>query len=80
MRTSCLSFLSAAGSDPLTSAKPPVLISGKASEVTNKIRNLTESNFLRLLVESNDAVHHTDRIVPNQGAIGVTTKNKTKGF
>ena len=80
MRTSCSSFLRAAGSDPLTSAKPPVLTSGKASEVTNKIRNLRESNFLRLLVESNDAVHHTDRIAPNQGAIGVTTKNKTKGF
>ena len=36
----CFNWLMALGSAPLTSAKPPVLISGNASEVANKTRKL----------------------------------------
>ena len=36
MRISTPRFCNAEGKEPLTSAKPPVLISGKTSELTNK--------------------------------------------
>ena len=39
MRTSCPSLCSAFGSDPLTSASPPVFANGSASAVINKIFN-----------------------------------------
>ena len=70
-RTSAPISRNAAGSEPLTSASPPVLIKGNASELTNRMRNEWAFNIVYVLPVANEgesvtAVNHTGALYVNQ--------------